>query len=64
VSDEDRLRLRRLEALVNKLLERMDAAPIEQACTKCDGKGTWQDGGDCATCDGAGVTFVFTRRLK
>jgi DnaJ-class molecular chaperone len=60
---DDEKRLRRLEALVAKLLEHMDATPIEQSCDKCDGRGTWQDGGDCANCDGAGVTFVFTRRL-
>jgi DnaJ-class molecular chaperone len=59
----DEKRLRRLEALVKKLLEHMDATPIESVCGKCDGKGKWQDGGDCATCDGAGMTFVFTRRL-
>jgi DnaJ-class molecular chaperone len=60
----DEKQLRRLEALVAKLLEHMDAAPTESVCSKCDGKGKWQDGGDCAICDGAGVNFVFTRMLK
>ena len=58
--DEALKKISRLEALVEKLLEHMEATPIEQPCAKCGGEGPWRN---CATCSGAGVTFVFTRRL-
>jgi DnaJ-class molecular chaperone len=53
---------RRLEALVEALLEHMDAVPMEQSCKKCDGSGE-EFFGTCTICKGAGVTFIFTRKL-
>lgn len=58
MSDEIKA-LRRLELLVGKLMTYLNIEKSEEPCLKCDGSGKWQDGGDCAICNGAGVVFYF-----
>jgi DnaJ-class molecular chaperone len=56
-------RVRRLEVLVSGLLSKLywtlDVTHHEEPCHPCDGKGSWQDGGACPHCEGAGVKITF-----
>lgn len=48
---------KRVEALVKRLINKLGLEVSEQPCLRCNGTGRWQDGGDCAECDGATVIY-------
>jgi DnaJ-class molecular chaperone len=58
MSDETKS-IRRLELLVESLMAHLNIEKWAERCQKCDGSGKWQDGGDCAICNGAGEVFGF-----
>lgn len=51
-----------LEVLLKKLIEKLGLRITKQECGRCHGLGTWQDGGDCAVCDGAGEIYDLRER--
>lgn len=50
-------KIKALEALVRELCLHLRLRVEEKACERCDSSGRWQDGADCAYCDGAGQIY-------
>jgi hypothetical protein len=50
---------RKLKALLEAVVKELRLDVVEAPCRRCN-NGKWQDGGDCAHCDGATVTYKIT----
>lgn len=53
--------VRKLKALVNAIVEELHLKVEQKQCERCY-EGVWQDGGECAYCDGAGVIYKIQRQ--